>query len=77
MNAAHVAVDVLDHLDPILGFDLLNILEEPGDDPKKALTEVLVACQCRKLVHDSGSLRDLWQCAIEALEIAIERVPVV
>jgi hypothetical protein len=75
MRAVKVAVDVLDHLDPILGYDLLNILEEPGDDPKKALEEVCTTCRCRQAIHLNNSLGDLWQCAIDSLLIAIKAVP--
>jgi hypothetical protein len=75
MRAVNIAIDVLDHLDPILGYDLKNILEEPGDDPRQAICDVLTQCQCRKVILRDGPLKQLWDCAIEALDLAIERIP--
>jgi hypothetical protein len=77
MKAVRIAINVLDHLDPILGCDLADILEESGDNSKDRLRGIITICKCRQAIHGNNALKDLWQCAIDALNIAIEGVPCV
>lgn len=71
----NIAINQLDYLDPILGFDLKWVYDTHKVDEAESLRMLKIVhkeCQVRANVHAPGTLRQGWNNVLDALGCAME-----